>query len=624
MGGNWSPAAATQNGSDPAAGTKIQIDSGAPSRLSLAGGGRAHVDRALPFLILNRDGAPDSLAARVAATSPAYVVWPGPGDDDALVAIEAIAKAAHAEHGRVLLVSLYDLARDVSLNPELPKLEAFTARVSATEDAAAQAAAARLAEALEKIEIDLRTCCVEHVSEAWFEAGVEAMVKRLSWLSHLSLGLPQIYRVPGDDGIYPQLLHELEISVFDALLQASHAFLAEISPDPPPSHRALGRRSFIAAARSVDRKLLRISTSFDFLLSVSPINSEQAYDQFKADKFATPPLFRYRPLTVDPDLAKRALYAIDLRRVEDPVLERLFAEKRRELDQQLTMLSCRNTGDFRYVSLTLYGPVEPELLAGARDILDRVPADRHRGDAIGANSVRKAARALIADYRKVNPDFNGRTAVRQDIPAGLMVSGRTLMISQSTRMPRHRLDALLQHEVSIHLLTYVNGNAQGLKIFRTGLAGYEGVQEGLGVFAECAVGGLTAARLRLLAARVMVVDAMVAGAEFVEAFRLMREHNFGTRMAFNVTARVFRSGGLSKDAIYLRGFKQVLDLLRAGSDLSPFWFGKIAVRHAPVIEELAARGLLRAPRTLPQFLDRPGARARIAQMRSASALSQLI
>jgi uncharacterized protein (TIGR02421 family) len=288
------------------------------------------------------------------------------------------------------------------------------------------------------------------------------------------------------------------------------------------------------------------------------------------------------------------------------------------------MLACRNSGDFRYVSLTLYGPVEPELRANAREIHDRVPGDRHRGEAIGAASVRKAARALIAGYRDDNPDFNGRIDVRQDIPAGLMVSGRTLMISQSTRMPRHRLDALLQHEVSVHLLTWVNGNAQGLKIFRTGIAGYEGVQEGLGVFAECAVGGLTAARLRLLAARVVVVDAMIAGAEFVEAFRLLRDEGFGTRMAFNVAARVYRSGGLSKDAIYLRGFKQVLDLLAKGSDLAPFWYGKIAARHVPVIEELAARGLLHAPKTRPQFLDRPDAQERIERMRSAPALSHLI
>jgi uncharacterized protein (TIGR02421 family) len=595
-----------------------------PFRLRLPGGGRAHVDRLLPFLILNRAGASDSLAARVAAISPTYVIWPGPVDREAVAAAERIALATHAEYPQVLIVSLYDLPRDSSLDEDVPKLEAFNARLSASADAPAQAAAKRLADALETIEIDLRACCVDHVADAWFESGVEELVRRLPWVSHVSLGLPQIYRVPGKEAVYPQLLHELEIGVFDALLQASHAFLAEIAPDPPKSHRALGRRSFVAAARSVDSKLLRVATSFDFLLSVSPINSEAAYAKFKADKFDVPPTFRYRPLTVDPDLAKRALYAIDLRRVEDPVLENLFAEKRRELDQQLTMLSCRNSGDFRYLSLTLYEPVEPELLASAREILARIPPDRSDGEAIGADLIRKAARGLIADYRKADPEFNGRVAVRQDIPAGLMVSGRTLMISQSTRMPRHRLDALLQHEVSIHLLTFVNGDAQGLKIFRTGLAGYEGVQEGLGVFAECAVGGLTAARLRLLGARVLVVDAMISGAEFIDAFRLLRDLGFGSRMAFNVAARVYRSGGLSKDAIYLRGFRQVLGLLADGSDLSPFWYGKIAARHVPVIEELAARGLLQPPRSLPQFLARPDAQARIESMRTAPPLSQLI
>jgi hypothetical protein len=95
-------------------------------------------------------------------------------------------------------------------------------------------------------------------------------------------------------------------------------------------------------------------------------------------------------------------------------------------------------------------------------------------------------------------------------------------------------------------------------------------------------------------------------------------------MAFNVTARIYRSGGFSKDAIYLRGFRQVVESLRAGSDLAPFWYGKIAAAHVPVIEELAARGLLRAPATLPQFLSRPDARARIRHIRGDVALSQLI
>ncbi len=81
-----------------------------------------------------------------------------------------------------------------------------------------------------------------------------------------------------------------------------------------------------------------------------------------------PPRFHYRPLEVDPDIAKRELYAIDLAGLEDPLLETLFAEKRREIDHQLTMLGARNTPDFRPASMLQYGAVEPELAGrGAGD-----------------------------------------------------------------------------------------------------------------------------------------------------------------------------------------------------------------------------------------------------------------
>ena len=125
--------------------------------------------------------------------------------------------------------------------------------------------------------------------------------------------------------------------------------------------------------------------------------------------------------------------------------------------------------------------------------------------------------------------------------------------------------------------------------------------------------------------RVLVVNAMIDGAGFIESFRLLHgDHGFGARTAFNIVARVYRSGGLAKDAIYLRGFRQVLDMLAAGEELTPFWFGKIAARHVPVVEELALRGLLRRPRLMPEFLDRPEAQKRIAAMRTRPAFVDLI
>ena len=86
------------------------------------------------------------------------------------------------------------------------------------------------------------------------------------------------------------------------------------------------------------------------------------------------PKFRYRPLTVDPDAAKRDLYSVDLSIIEDPLLERLLSEKRQEIDHQLTMLSTRNTAAFKAASLLQYGTVGSQLLADAQAILARPQA----------------------------------------------------------------------------------------------------------------------------------------------------------------------------------------------------------------------------------------------------------
>ena len=183
-------------------------------------------------------------------------------------------------------------------------------------------------------------------------------------------------------------------------------------------------------------------------------------------------------------------------------------------------------------------------------------------------------------------------------------------------MARHRLDALLAHEVSVHLLTWFNGSTQGLSIFRTGLAQYEGVQEGLGVFAEWAVGGLTVTRIRLLAGRVVAVDAMLRGAGFIDCFDLLtRDLGFRPATAFSIAARVYRSGGFAKDAIYLRGFKAVIDALANGATLDPFWLGKIAPGHLSAVEELLQRKLLQSPVFQPDFLEDSDTLARMARLR---------
>jgi hypothetical protein len=129
----------------------------------------------------------------------------------------------------------------------------------------------------------------------------------------------------------------------------------------------------------------------------------------------------------------------------------------------------------------------------------------------------------------------------------------------------------------------------------------------------------------LLAARVIAVEAMLKGATFIEVYRgLHRDHGFSRRGAFGIAARVFRSGGLAKDAIYLRGLGEVMGLVRAGASLEPFWLGKIAARHAPAIQELLQRGLVKAPKFIPLFLSADSARQHMAGLKKAESLETLL
>ena len=100
-------------------------------RRPLDAGGRIHIDRPLPFLVVNRH--PDvafSLAQRVAAISPANLVWPEgeDADEDALACVRTVLAHHRGDDATgsgdgFLLVSLHDLPPDPSLDDESARLE---------------------------------------------------------------------------------------------------------------------------------------------------------------------------------------------------------------------------------------------------------------------------------------------------------------------------------------------------------------------------------------------------------------------------------------------------------------------------------------------------------------------
>ena len=385
-------------------------------------------------------------------------------------------------------------------------------------------------------------------------------------------------------------------------------------PTPIPGHR--DRESLLSACNSADGELHAIASSFDFLLCVSPTNTRDAMMEFLSAKGKAAPRLEYRELDFDPVELQKRIDEVELAHLHEPLVEGLLIEKRRELHLQLDLICARGTDEFRSLSERLYGGVSDDLLAHAQALLGFARPHRPRARVVDAEELARRSKQLIALYAREDPAFRPVVEIRDDV-GGLMVSYPKLMIPAGARVSERRVDPLLSHEVSVHLLTGHNGASQGLSLFATGLAGYEEIQEGLGVFAEWAVGGLDFPRIRLIAGRVVAVHAMLAGADFVECFRLLHEHHdIRPQRAFTITARAYRSGGLAKDAIYLRGFYRVMEWIADGGSLDPFWRAKIAPLHIPILDQLAEQGLVHEAVLTPEFLDRPEAQKRIADYRA--------
>ena len=607
------------------------IREGKPVQRELPDGGRIHVDRALPFLVVYRrpvrrkDVDTDQLVKGEA--SHLTVSGSAKHREGLARLIDGVVEALGESYGAVLLIELW-------ARPDQPEAADHQLRfaIHGSKGGRLGRTLDVLAGALGEIKIRGQNPLIESIADTKvYPPGMRPLMsaQRAADLNCHVLGIEvsPIYRDAATNQTLPLVRRALHRGISRSIQRAVFEFTQRQTSHRPPHYQALGRQSFVKSLWQVDRELAGISNTFDFILQVSPTNVDEAWNRFRRDRFEREPEFASRPLRLDPSLVKRELFRIPVERVEDPTLAQLLRDQQMEIDRKLTMLGDRGTPRFLYGSLQVYGGVQDALLAVAHEILERVPArsrDESMRSTIDATGFARRAQAELDYYRGQSPDVLSRVEIRRDIST-LTVSRGNVLVPASAKIPHSRVDALLAHEIGTHVVTYVNGRAQRFKQLYVGLPGYEELQEGIAVVAEYLAGGLSRPRLRLLAARVVASRLMIEGATFVEVFReLDRTYDFAHRTAFGITTRVFRGGGLTKDVSYLRGFLGMLDYLREGGDYASLLVGKFGPEHIPIIEELRWREVLVPSVLRPRYLDDPAGVQRLAALRSSSTVLDLV
>lgn len=609
-----------------------RLETGRPVRARLHEAGKLKIDRLLPFLCLYRrpPDHPDPGTERLVTAEAAYIIASGQAElqPELRTLVQSVALEAIAKYGDFLVVEIWVADRHAHRTPgAAPHFTLFTGPGVGT-----QVMSERLALELRKLLVARQDARVRLSTEGpTLPPGLRPLLtdeqlkaQRCRWLG---IEVAPAFR-SSTGQLYPLTLKQMRHGLSRALNRTFHLFADRFTTHPPASFRALGKRTFSREVNRLDERLAALDESFDFLLQVTPVNLDNAWEEFVRHDHQRAPVFRYPPQEIDLYGMKRRLFSLPIERVEDPMLEGIFREKQLMLDRELSMLLDIETPRFLLGSQQMFGKIPRRVLTVARWLLENLPPEspeEQQGPMEDAAGFARRARKLVAGYRKSMPDMRVEVSVRPEVYTGMIVSRGNLLVGSRATLPESRVEAMLAHEVGTHVLTYHNGRSQPFRLLSLGLAGYDELQEGLAVLAEHLAGGLTNHRMRLLGARVLAAQACTDGADFVELYRLLsKDFGFSDDISFLLTSRVFRGGGLTKDSAYLRGVLSLMRYLTGGGDLEPLYMGKIGVQHIPLIRELEWRGVLRPAPLSPHFLEYPQAIKRLNRIRSGASYKDLL
>lgn len=209
-----------------------------------------------------------------------------------------------------------------------------------------------------------------------------------------------------------------------------------------------------------------------------------------------------------------------------------------------------------------------------------------------------------------------KVMVSDGMVADASAGADSIKLSRDARFSERALKYLEVHEGWVHLGTTLNGSLQPYCTFLSkGSPSCSVIQEGLAVMTEVVSMSSFPARLRKITNRVIAIDKVNQGADFLDIYRYFLECGLKELDAYKQGVRVFRGslpngGPFTKDLAYAKGFVLIYNFLcyaisEQRLDAVPILFsGKLTLDDVPLLIELKSEGLLIEPRYIPvQFKD---------------------
>ncbi|MFT4574183.1 MAG: hypothetical protein ACI85E_001389 [Marinomonas primoryensis] len=409
----------------------------------------------------------------------------------------------------------------------------------------------------------------------------------------IPLEIKKIFMDEENGEAFPLVMEKLQEGLYLAVLEVAATFNHKLK------HSKLNRSDLLSSdiepiVRSVDKALYRLAKNIETLHYVNPTNIQQEKKRFLAQRGYNPS-FRYRQLRLDPYEFREKLYKLPVSQIQDPFIRSLYRSVVDSYATKVELLTTVGTPQFLYNSLRYYGEPSEIDIANARFILH---AGHWPTEQVFERNISAQDAKVYFEQAANDLQLDCRVVVSNRLVAKAMVdnSRKMLLINRNAVLSKMEVDALIHHELGVHMVTTMNAIAQPLQVFQLGLPGNTYTQEGLAILSEYLSGNIDLNRLQQLSLRVLAVNMMVKGKDFSSVFaRLRDEYNVSVDAAFSLTMRVFRGGGFTKDFLYLSGFRDLVAMYKT-RDISSLLIGKTGIQFIDTLDSLVARGIIHKPK----------------------------
>ena len=407
----------------------------------------------------------------------------------------------------------------------------------------------------------------------------------------------------GED--FPKLIRELQQKLKKAILNNAQYFSEENTNWKSKNISHLLDKKNDPAIVKIDKKLYRLFKGFELLAYVNPVNTNSEQKRFIKNKYTELPKFKYAPIKVNPFELKQQLSSLKTQEISDISIRQLYESVINSSFDKIDLLSTLGTRKFLYNSLRYFGRPSKKDLTNAQYIL-HLPPISTEPKRVPLLSMDEA----IAKFKNALDVYgiDCKIELSNRVISQVMVlnSKKTILIRPDAQFTKKEADALIEHEIGVHMVTTQNSSNEKLKIFNIGLPVNTMTQEGLAILSEYLSGNITLKRLKKIALRVVITDMMCNGADFIECFKyLVNQQQVSINDAYTIVTRIFRGGGFTKDYLYLVGFEKILKLWKSDVSLSPLLVGKTSLDFYNTIDEMIEREMIAKPKHITKSFEQP-------------------